>query len=197
MKNFSQACENNKKPILEILKLVLRDCDDVLEIGSGSGQHAIYFGQHLPHLTWQATELPVMIDILRNNLNINLPKNVLMPAELDVRQHPWPVGPVSSIFSANTLHIMAWSDVQQFFKGVRAVLKRNGLLCIYGPFRYHGDYTSDSNAHFDTWLKAQNSESGIRDFESVNSLAREQGLDLLNDYSMPANNQLLIWKLKN
>jgi cyclopropane fatty-acyl-phospholipid synthase-like methyltransferase len=167
-----------------------------LEIGSGSGQHAIYFGEHLPHLVWQTTELPAAMDALRDNLSINFPKNVLMPIELDVSQHPWPIHSVSSIFSANTLHIMNWSSVQQFFKEVGVTLNRNGLLCVYGPFRYNGNYTSDSNADFDAWLKARNFESGIRDFEDVNSQAREQGLELLNDYLMPANNQLLIWKLR-
>jgi hypothetical protein len=90
---------------------------------------------------------------------------------------------------------MAWSDVQQFFKGAGAILNRGGVLCVYGPFRYGGNYTSDSNAHFDAWLKARNSESGIRDFEDVNALAQEQGLELLDDYLMPANNQFLIWKI--
>ncbi|MGR6034330.1 MAG: DUF938 domain-containing protein [Candidatus Nitrosoglobus sp.] len=197
MKNFSQACENNKKPILEILKVVLRDCSDVLEVGSGSGQHAVYFGEHLSHLKWQTTELSTAIGILKDNLSTNLPKNVLMPIELDVNQHPWPIESASSIFSANTLHILAWRDVKQFFKGSGAILKQNGLLCVYGPFRYQGNYTSASNADFDSWLKARNFESGIRDFEDINSLAQEQGLELQNDYSMPANNQLLIWQRLN
>jgi cyclopropane fatty-acyl-phospholipid synthase-like methyltransferase len=197
MKNFSQACENNKKPILEILKVVLRDCSDVLEVGSGSGQHAVYFGEYLSHLKWQTTELSTAIGILEDNLSINLPKNVLMPIELDVTQHPWPIESASSIFSANTLHILAWRDVEQFFKGSGAILKQNGLLCVYGPFRYQGNYTSASNADFDSWLKARNFESGIRDFEDINSLAQEQGLELQNDYSTPANNQLLIWQRLN
>ncbi|QBQ56552.1 DUF938 domain-containing protein [Nitrosococcus wardiae] len=194
MKNFSQACENNKRPILKRLKTALKDCSEVLEIGSGSGQHAVYFGEHLPHLEWQPTELPSVISVLRHNLRTNSPNNVLIPIELDVRQHPWPIDLTSSIFSANTLHIMPWPSVRQFFKGVGKVLKQDGLLCLYGPFRYGGNYTSDSNAYFDVWLKERDPESGIRNFEDVNFLAQEQGLDLLNDYSMPANNQFLIWR---
>ncbi|ADE15961.1 protein of unknown function DUF938 [Nitrosococcus halophilus Nc 4] len=194
MKNFSQACENNKRPILKILKAVLKDRGEVLEIGSGSGQHALYFGEHLPHLEWQPTELPAAISVLRHNLRTNSPKNVLRPIELDVCEHPWPIRSSSNLFSANTLHIMPWSSVRQFFQGAGAVLKHDGLLCFYGPFRYGGNYTSDSNADFDVWLKARDPESGLRDFEDVNFLAQEQGLALLNDYSMPANNQFLIWR---
>ncbi|KFI22982.1 DUF938 domain-containing protein [Nitrosococcus oceani] len=197
MKNFSQACENNKKPILEILKIVLKEPGEVLEIGSGSGQHALYFGEHLPHLNWQPTELPAGISALRDNLSVAPLENILMPRVLDVCQYPWPISSVASIFTANTLHIMAWPDVRHFFKGVGRVLNPHGLLCVYGPFRYSGNYTSESNAYFDRWLKERNPESGIRNFEDVNFLAQEQGLELLHDYSMPANNQLLIWELRH
>ncbi|ABA57754.1 Protein of unknown function DUF938 [Nitrosococcus oceani ATCC 19707] len=197
MKNFSQACENNKKPILEILKIVLKGPGEVLEIGSGSGQHVLYFGEHLPHLNWQPTELPAGISALRDNLSAAPLENILMPRVLDVCQYPWPISSVASIFTANTLHIMAWPDVRHFFKGVGRVLNPNGLLCIYGPFRYSGNYTSESNAYFDRWLKERNPASGIRNFEDVNFLAQEQGLELLHDYSMPANNQLIIWELRH
>lgn len=196
MKNFSQACENNKKPILEILRIALTGSDDVLEIGSGSGQHAMYFAEHLPHLQWQTSELPDTISALRDNLSVGVPKNVLMPIELDVRRHPWPIRSSSSIFSANTLHIMSWDTVKKFLEEAGAVLNRSGLLCVYGPFRYSGAYTSASNASFDVWLKERDPNRGIRDFEAINRLAQEQGLELINDYVMPANNQFLIWKLK-
>lgn len=195
IKNFSQAAENNKQPILAILKPVFKSCTEVLEIGSGSGQHAIYFGAHLPRLQWLPTELPAAIAPLRDNLSACSPQNVLSPIALDVCQHPWPISSTAGIFSANTLHIMPWDSVRQFFKGAGRVLRPGGVLCVYGPFRYGGNYTSDSNAHFDAWLKERDPDSGIRDFEEVNLLAQAQGLELLNDYSMPANNQLLIWKL--
>nr|WP_096526796.1 DUF938 domain-containing protein [Candidatus Nitrosoglobus terrae] len=195
MKYFSQACENNKQPILEILKRVLKGCHQVLEIGSGSGQHAVYFGKQLPHLTWQPTETLEGIAILKENLvSLSAPSNVLTPLVLDVNQPLWPLDSVANIFSANTLHILAWEEVELFFKGVGALLKPKGLLCVYGPFRYQGNYTSLSNAEFDSWLKAQDVERGIRDFEAVNTLAEEQGLELKEDYAMPANNQFLIWQ---
>lgn len=194
LKNFNQSCEKNKEPILEKLKIDLADSTTILEIGSGSGQHALYFGEQLPHLHWQTTEIAALVPALSDNLQTKPLPNVPSPAVLDVSQHPWPVGPVSAIFSANTLHIMAWGHVENFFAGVGKALQADGRLCIYGPFRYQNDYTSESNAKFDLWLKERDSHSGIRDFEAVDLLARRQGLELLVDHQMPSNNQLIVWK---
>ncbi len=194
MTYFSEACERNKGPILNILRDILRNSKAVLEIGSGTAQHAVHFADNLPHVQWQPSDVRDNIPVIRENLSRYCPTNVKYPIELDVRNHPWPVGRVDAIFSANTLHIMSWKHVGNFFKGIGEVLERDGLLCIYGPYRYHNAYTSDSNADFDKYLKMRDANSGIRDFEAVDELARQQGLVLAQDNTMPANNQLIIWK---
>lgn len=194
MLNFSPASENNKHAILTHLTDILADTTELLEIGSGSGQHAIFFAERLPNLTWQTSELADAVAALKYNVKHYAPDNVLTPVLLDVCNHPWPILQTSAIYTANTLHIMPWISVVQLFRGVGEVLLQQGLLCIYGPFKYEGKFTTPSNADFDQWLKHGNPQSGIRDFEAVNRLAIDQGLSLLCDYPMPANNQLLIFK---
>ena len=190
-KPFSQACENNKQPILNHLKTVLQECQHVLEIGSGTGQHAVYFAANMPQLIWQCSDRAENIDGIRSWLTgTNLPA----PLTLDVRDSNWPVEQYDAIFSANTLHIMSWPEVELFFHKVNVQLKANALLCIYGPFKYGGDFTSPSNADFDLWLKRNNPVSGIRDFEAIRELAEHTGFQLVADHRMPANNQLLIWQ---
>jgi SAM-dependent methyltransferase len=193
-RQFSLACERNRDPILAILREILREPAHVLEIGSGTGQHAVYFGTRLPHLSWQTSDLP------HNHPSINtwreeagLP-NVLPPLTLDVASDDWPPGPFEAVFSANTCHIMAWEDVQAMFAGIGRVLRPHGILCIYGPFNYGGAFTSASNAGFDASLKAQAGHMGIRDIEAVHRLAMEQGLEPVADHAMPANNRLLVWQ---
>ncbi|MDA9982047.1 class I SAM-dependent methyltransferase [Gammaproteobacteria bacterium] len=189
----SEASENNKGPILVILKEVFAKTRRVLEIGSGTGQHAVYFAEHLPHLTWQPSDRPGAVQWVEQRLEIEGPDNVASPLILDVNDHPWSVE-ADGVFSANTFHIMSWREVEQFFTGVGELLSRSGTLCVYGPFRYDGGYTSESNARFDRSLRAQAPHMGIRDFEAVDRLAEAQGLKLLADYSMPANNQSLVWR---
>ncbi len=191
---FSEACERNKDPILRILVGAFRDCRHVLEIGSGTGQHAVYFARHLPHLIWQPTDLPENLPDLTERIEREGSSNLKLPIALDVRSHPWPSEPVDGVFSANTFHIIDWDAVEHFFRGVGQVLNTDGLLCMYGPFRYGGRYTSASNAAFDRYLKSCDPESGIRDFEAVNELAEAQGLRLTADHTMPANNQTLVWR---
>lgn len=194
MKPFSQACLNNRDPILEILKRVFAHCRRVLEVGSGTGQHAVYFAEHLPHLCWQTS------DLCENHEGINqwlaeFPRdNLLPPLELDVTCQPWPLAGVDGIFSANTAHIMPWEAVEKMFAAIPAVLQPGGVLALYGPFNYGGAYTSDSNRCFDQWLKTQAPYRAIRDFEKVDALARRAGLHLLEDNAMPANNRLLVWQ---
>jgi len=190
---ISEASEKNKAPILAILKEVFAKTQRVLEVGSGSGQHAVYFAQHLPHLTWQPSDRPDSVQWLEQRLNIEGPENVSSPLVLDVNNRPWGVE-ADGIFSANTFHIMSWQEVELFFTGVGEALRRPGTLCVYGPFRYDGGYTSESNARFDRSLRAQGPHMGIRDFEAVNMLAAAQGLTLVADYPMPANNQSLVWR---
>jgi SAM-dependent methyltransferase len=192
--SVSEAAERNKGPILEIIARELAQRRRVLEIGSGTGQHAVYFAARLPHLTWQASDVGEYLPELRERLRLEGGANLLPVMELDVRADPWPVGAVDGIFSANTLHIMSWSSVREFFRGVGSVLAVPGVLCVYGPFRYGGRYTSESNAVFDTYLRKRDAASGIRDFEALEELARQQGLQLAADHAMPANNQLLVWK---
>jgi hypothetical protein len=191
--SISEACERNKGPILRILSDAFARSRRVLEVGSGTGQHAVHFATHLSHLSWQPSDQSEYLPGLRARIAHEGPPNLLPAIELDVREQPWKVGPVDAVFTANTLHIMGWDAVEDFFRGVGAVLDASGVLCTYGPFRYQGTYTSPSNAEFDRYLKARDPLSGIRDFEDVNILAGKQGLLLLADHGMPANNQLLVW----
>lgn len=192
VKPFSQACENNREPILAILREAFAHCSNVLEIGSGTGQHAVHFAAALPHLTWHTS------DLVEHHAGIWLwldeagLANVTGPVELDVCQQPWPVpADLDAVFTANTLHIMAIDGVEALFAGLGRYLPVGGAACIYGPFNYGGRYTSASNARFDQWLHERDPASGIRDFERVASLAAAAGLDLVADHAMPANNRLL------
>lgn len=189
----AESCERNKAPILEVLKDIFTTTKIVLEIGSGTGQHAVFFAKNLPHLTWQSSERPDSLKWLTLRLQKEGPDNAPAPLSIDVSDNPWGFQ-ADGIFSANTLHIMAWHQVENFFIGVGQSLLQSGKLCVYGPFRYSGKYTSDSNARFDKSLHTQGQHMGIRDFEAVNELAQQQGLTLIADYSMPANNQLLVWQ---
>ncbi len=189
-KPFSQSCENNKSPILAVLRQAFSEVQQVFEVGSGTGQHAVYFAENLPHLHWQTSDLP------ENHAGINcwlddcaLP-NVRRPLVLDLHQ-PWPVDNVDGIFTANTLHIVSWPLVEKFFDGVALHLVPGGILCIYGPFNYNAQFTTQSNADFDRRLKSVDAERGIRDFEAIAELANRAGLKLRADHTMPANNRLL------
>lgn len=192
-KEFSAACERNAEPILAVLRDVLAKRPRVLEIGSGTGQHAVYFGRRLPHVTWQTSDLPANhASILAWQRDECLP-NVLPPVALDTAASAWPAGPFDAVFSANTCHIMAWPQVEAMFAGAGALLAPGGALCIYGPFNYGGRFTSDSNAQFDASLRARAPHMGIRDIEAVDALASAHGMRLHHDYAMPANNRLLVW----
>jgi SAM-dependent methyltransferase len=190
---ISEAAERNKAPILALLSNAFARSRKVLEIGSGTGQHAAHFAAHLPHLVWQPSDTGEYLEGLRARIAHEGTPNLRPAIELDVRVRPWQVEPVDAIFTANTLHIVSWSAVEDLFRGMGTVLIAPSTVCIYGPFRYQGHYTSASNAEFDRYLRARDPQSGIRDFENVNTLASEQGLHLLADHSMPANNRLLIW----
>ena len=190
-KPFAEACERNRAPLLEVLKEAFAACHAVLEVGSGTGQHAVYFAAGLPHLTWQTSELPALHAGIEAWLaEASLP-NLRAPLALDVAGD-WPAGPFDGVFTANTLHIMSWAHVEKFFAGVGRVLAAGGVLATYGPFNYSGAYTSESNAQFDRWLKSRDSASGIRDFENVCALARSHGFGLERDIAMPANNRTLL-----
>jgi SAM-dependent methyltransferase len=190
---FSAACERNKDPILEVLRVRFADRTQVLEIGSGTGQHAVYFARELDHLTWHPTEQLAYLADLTERARIEGPPNLRAPTLLDVRQAVWPVRGADAMFTANTLHIMSWPEVMALFKGIGTVLAPGGVLCIYGPFRYAGRYTSDSNREFDGMLQERDPESGLRDIEAVSLLADQYGLHLDADLDLPANNRLLVF----
>lgn len=190
---YSEACERNKQPILAVLARVLVDSRKLLEIGSGTGQHAVHFARHLPHLQWQPTDVAGQLKNLALRVAREGSANIATPRELDVTLE-WPAMTVDAVFTANTLHIMSWPAVVATFAGIGEVLATGGLLCVYGPFRYGGAFTTPSNAQFDAGLRARDPASGIRDFEAVDALARAQGLALVEDQAMPANNQLVCWR---
>lgn len=190
----SEACERNKDFILEVLKEAFSRCATVLEIGSGTGQHAAHFARNMPELRWQPSDKAEYLNGLNKRLSAAAPDNVEVALELDVRMDPWPVGVFDGIFSANSLHFMSWDCVVKLFRGVGRVMSDHGALCIYGPFCYSGEFTSESNAQFDEYLRQTDPDRGIRNFEAVNKLAEAEGLVLISDVSMPANNRTLVWR---
>jgi cyclopropane fatty-acyl-phospholipid synthase-like methyltransferase len=193
-KPFSESSAENREPILAVLREVFADCSKVLEIGSGTGQHAVYFGAELSHLSWQTADLPQHHAGIRMWLDDAALANVLAPIALDVNRMDWLERRYDAVFSANTLHIVSWPEVKKLFAGVGKVLQPGGVLAVYGPFNYNGQFTSPSNARFDQWLKDRDPTSGVRDFEAVDALAREQNLILQRDIAMPVNNRTLVWR---
>jgi hypothetical protein len=190
----SQATERNREPILGVLRRELPAHGELPEVGSGGGEHASYFAAHLPQLGWQPSEVAALVPQLAARRGDPPPANLRPPLALDVRDLPWPVSPVDAVFSANTLHIMSWEAVEDFFRGVGGVLAGGGVLCVYGPFNYGGRFTSDSNEKFDAFLRARDPHSGIRDFEALERLAAAQQLTCTADHAMPANNRTLVWR---
>ena len=193
-KPFSQACENNKEPILAVLRAVYTAPGMIVEIGSGTGQHAVHFGHHLPHLTWQPTDQAEYLSGIRAWLDEAGLTNVASPLLLDVTAPEWPVARAEGVFAANTAHIMAWPAVEAMFRGVGNLLEDGGAFCLYGPFSYGGEHTSASNAAFDARLREQDSRMGIRDRYELERLGEETGLVLEADHAMPANNRTLVWR---
>ena len=196
-KPYSESCDQNRDPILSVIQPLLSHCKTVLEIGSGTGQHAVYFAEKLPQLMWQTSDRAEYHQGIRQWLDDASLANVLAPVALDVRQDKWMEQQFDAVFTANSLHIMHKEDVIALFDHIADVLDTKGLLIVYGPFNYDGKYTSESNARFDVWLKDRDPQSCIKDFEWVDSLANNVGLQLKNDYAMPANNRILCWQKKN
>lgn len=192
-KPFSPACENNKDPILNVLRDAFSDRRSVLEIGSGTGQHAVYFAAALPHLRWQTSDLLENHEGILRWLEEAGLANLHPPIQLDVTQRDWPED-FDAVFTANTAHIMPWPAVVAMVGRIGERLPAGGIFCQYGPFNYNGRFTSDSNARFDRWLKELDPTRGIRDFEGIRELARQAGLSLQSDNTMPANNRLLVWQ---
>ena len=192
-KPHAPACERNRGPILEVLRRHFADRRRVLEIGSGTGQHAAHFAAALTWLDWQCSDRAENLPGIRAWLDEAALPNTPPPLELDV-DGPWPHGPFDAVFSANTLHIMAWHEVETLFTQLPAVVADDARLAIYGPFNYGGRYTSDSNAAFDQWLKTRSAHMGIRDAKAVDALAAAAGFVLIDDVAMPANNRCRVWQ---
>ncbi|MDO6563797.1 DUF938 domain-containing protein [Amphritea sp. 1_MG-2023] len=193
---FSPASARNREPISQALMTLLRGNETVLEVGSGTGQHAVYFTEQWPGLQWQPSDIAQQLPLLQANLDTHERHNIDQARLLNLQHAHWAdsVMPVDLIYTANTLHIIAWSEVVSLFSQLEKVLRPQGRVIVYGPFRYAQEFTSTSNAEFDAWLKVRNPLSGLRDFEAVNALALAAGLSLLHDIAMPANNQLLVWQ---
>ena len=194
MEGFSQAADNNKTPILNAFSEWLSNDELVLEIGSGSGQHAIHIAKALQKIRWQPTEHPDVLPILTKNISSFGSTNILTPRSLDLTAVQWPAESVDCVYAANVIHIVAETLGRKLIETAAEILRVGGLLALYGPFKYQGDFTTTSNAEFDDWLKDRNPSSGIRDFEWVMELAQDSGLTFVEDRSMPANNQFLAFR---
>jgi len=192
-KPHSAACERNRDPILAVLREYFVDRRRVLEIGSGTGQHAVHFASQLPQLIWQASDRDENLPGIRAWLDEVALPNTPPPLPLDV-SGPWPTATFDAVFSANTLHIMAWPEVEQLFARLPDVTGTGAMLIIYGPFKYDSRHSSDSNVAFDQSLQTRGSHMAIRDAEAVDALANRAGFALIDDVAMPANNRCRVWR---
>ncbi|MGD8380037.1 MAG: DUF938 domain-containing protein [Gammaproteobacteria bacterium] len=189
-KPFAAACERNREPILAVLRNAMAGASHVLEIGSGTGQHAVYFARALPHVIWQTSDLPDNHPGIRAWLAEG-PANARPPLALDVSDPDWPVSRVDAAFTANTAHIMHWPAVEAMFAGLGRLLPPGAPFCLYGPFHRDGRPTAPGNAEFDAWLRARDPGMGVRDIKDVLALGEAHGLSLVTDHAMPASNRLL------
>jgi SAM-dependent methyltransferase len=192
MKPYAESCDENKAPILAVLVRLFNNLRTILEIGSGTGQHAVHFAAAMPQLIWQTSDVEKNHPGIRAWLEEVALTNTRNPIVLDV-SGDWPADMYDGVFSANTTHIISWPQVELMFQGIGRVLKPGGCFALYGPFNYKGDFTSESNRKFDRWLKSRDSLSGIRDFEALNRLAVANRLRLSEDVVMPVNNRILVW----
>jgi SAM-dependent methyltransferase len=191
-KPYSDACDQNKTPILAVIAPLFREVSRVLEVGSGTGQHAVHFAAALPHLIWQTSDVPANLPGIRLWLAEAALPNLPPPLPLDVLGD-WPAGPFGGVFSANTAHIMGEREVAAMFLGVGQVLSPGGRFALYGPFRVAGRHTSESNARFDAALRARDPRMGVRDLEDLQRWGEDAGLRLMDDVTMPVNNRTLMW----
>lgn len=193
-KPYAESCDQNREPILAVIRPLLQESQNVLEIGSGTGQHAIYFGAQLPQLRWYTSDRREYHSGIQAWLEDAALPNVLPPFELDVLRSSWPALAVDAIFSANTTHIMHWPEVEALFTGAGTLLPSGGRFLLYGPFSFSGQHSSDSNLQFDQRLRARDPMSGVRDFDDLNRIAAEAGLEFRHNYEMPVNNRILFWQ---
>ena len=194
MQGYSQAAENNKAPIADIMGRHLQPDAVVLEIGSGAGQHALHMSNTFPGIIWLPSEREAVVPILRANLALYGSNNIQSPLVLDLTDFSWSGDSVDVVYAANVMHIVSEPLGERLVRLAAEALKPSGLLMLYGPYKYSGQFTTESNASFDQWLKDRDPASGIRDFEAVMATAKCTGLTLTRDYAMPANNQMLIFE---
>lgn len=192
-KPFSPACERNREPILAVLSEHFADRHQVLEIGSGTGQHAVAFAAALPWLRWQTSDVAGNLPGIRQWLAEAALPNTPAPLEFDVNQPPPQTG-YDAVFSANTLHIMGWAEVQRLFATLPGLTVAGARLVVYGPFNEGGRFTSASNEAFDRSLRQADPRRGLRDLEAVQALAQAAGFLPIDDRAMPANNRCLVWQ---
>ena len=193
-KPYADSCDQNRDVILSVLKRTFVDPGLVLEIGSGTGQHAVFFAENMSHCQRQPSDRMEYLSGIQAWVDEADQDNILEIVHLDVTMPNWPVAQVDYVYSANSVHIMSWVAAQALFAGLKSVLKSGGLFALYGPFNYAGAYTSASNERFDQWLKQRDPQSGIRDFEALDKLAAQSGMSLRDDVEMPANNRILVWE---
>ena len=190
---FSQACEKNKEPILKVLKEYVSDQESLLEIAGGTGQHGEFFAKSFPNIVWQTSDLPDAVTDLNLRISEANLQNLPRALTLNVNDPNWNVKKYELLFTANSLHIMSEESVENFFSRIPDALQQSALVFIYGPFKYDGKFTTESNAEFDEWLKEKDRRSGIRDFEVISELAISAGFSFVADVQMPSNNQLLVF----
>ena len=193
-KPYSESCDQNRDPIFEVIQPLLKASKKVLEVGSGTGQHAVYFAKNMPHLIWQTSDQQPYHEGIKLWLADAQLDNTPTPIALNVSSDTWPDEQFDVVFSANAVHIMGWDNVVDFFANAPKLLNSGGLFILYGPFNYNQQYTSESNARFDIWLKQRDPQSGIRDFEALDKLANNAGMKIKEDYALPANNRILVWE---
>jgi SAM-dependent methyltransferase len=193
-KQFSNACERNRDPILSVLTDILADAERVLEVGSGTGQHAVHFARHLSHLEWQPSNRPGRLDSIRAWRHEAELSNIAEPIELDLFDDQWQVDQVDAVVAINVIHIAPWAVTGRLFEHASRRLKPGGLVYLYGPFRYVDRTLEPSNLRFDQWLKDRDPDNGIRLFEEVDALAKEHGFEWADDRAMPANNRSIWWQ---
>lgn len=192
---FSAASENNRLPILRELTRLFETGGTVLEIGAGTGQHAVFFASQLPALIWQPADQRAYLWVIRARQQESRLPNLLPPIELEAGSFDWSGQQYDHLYSANTAHIMSWEAVCAMFEGAGQALG-HGVFVLYGPFNRNGEFTSESNRRFDASLRSQNAEMGIRDDAALSVLANRSGLVLAEDIAMPANNRILVWQRK-
>ena len=191
---FASAAKRNRQPILDQLRRLLPATGMVLEIGSGTGEHAVFFSRHLPGIVWQPSDRNENLAGLEARFAAEGNPRIRSPLKLDVDKDTWPTASYEAAYSANTAHIMPWQTVGAMFAGISSHLRIGGRFCLYGPFNIDNSHTSQSNAHFDAQLRYADPQQGLRDMAALETLANRQQMQLELKITMPSNNFILVFK---